>query len=119
MGITERGDEVEYHSRRGADDEATFSATYAPSGPAFDAAMGSLEWFLTERYCLYHVDRRQRPYRLDIHHAPWRLQPATATFMRNTMDAVNGLTLPDSTPLLHFVKRQDMVAWMPVDLRTP
>jgi hypothetical protein len=33
--------------------------------------------------------------------------------MRNTMAAVNGLTWPDSAPLLHFVKRQDMVAWPP------
>jgi uncharacterized protein len=116
MRVTARSDRVDYHARRHADGAAAFSATYAPTGPPFVAAVDSLEWFLTERYCLYHSDRRQRPYRLDIHHAPWRLQPATATVMRNTMAAVNGLTLPDSAPLLHFVKRQDMVAWPPARL---
>jgi uncharacterized protein YqjF (DUF2071 family) len=113
MRVTGRGDRIEYHSRRQTESDAAFSAVYGPAGQPFRAAVGSLEWFLTERYCLYHIDRRQRPYRLDIHHAPWRLQPATATLMRNTMAAVNGLTLPDSAPLLHFVKRQDTVAWLP------
>ena len=39
---------------------------------------GSLEWFLTERYCLYAVDARGRLCRAEIHHRPWRLQPAEA-----------------------------------------
>ena len=32
------------------------------------------------------------------------------------MAAVNGIALPEAGPLLHFVKRQDMVAWMPITL---
>jgi hypothetical protein len=53
---------------------------------------------------------------LDIHHPPWRLQPAQAQLLRNMMAEVNGVTLPDEPPLLHFAKRQDMVAWHPTNL---
>jgi hypothetical protein len=30
---------------------------------------------------------------------------------RNTMSEAAGISLPAGTPLLHFSKRQDMVAW--------
>jgi hypothetical protein len=82
----------------------------------FQAADGSLEYFLAERYCLYHVDRRGVPYRLEIHHRPWALQPARARIERNSMADANGLTLPDRAPLVHFAKRQDTVAWPPTAL---
>jgi hypothetical protein len=32
------------------------------------------------------------------------------------MADVNGVQLPDREPLLHFVKRQDVVAWAPAAL---
>jgi len=58
------------------------------------------------------------PYRLDIHHPRWPLQPAKARLTRNTMTDVIGIDLPDQLPLLHFVKRQDAVAWPPRPLKT-
>ena len=68
---------------------AEFEATYEPTGPPAVPARGTLEFFLTERYCLYHLDLLGRPSRLEIHHAPWQLQPARAEIARNTMaDAV-------------------------------
>jgi hypothetical protein len=57
------------------------------------------------------------PYRLEIHHPPWPLHHAEAEIVRNGMAAASGLTLDDTPPLLHFVKRQDMVAWAPTRLR--
>jgi hypothetical protein len=47
------------------------------------------------------------------------LQPAKAEIQRNTMAAAAGITLPDTEPLLHFVKRQDMIGWSPVRLLAP
>jgi len=101
---------VRYSSAR-REGRAELIAEYAPAGPSSSPAIGSLEYFLTERYCLYHVDRRGRPYRLEIHHPPWPLQPATATFTRNTMADAASIALPNRQPLLHFSTRQDMVAW--------
>jgi hypothetical protein len=105
---------VSYESRRrGRTSTAAFTAIYGPTGPAFDPRPGSLESFLTARYCLYALRRSGAPYRLDIHHAPWALQPAAATIARNTMAEASGIPLPAAPPLLHFARRQDMVAWAP------
>jgi uncharacterized protein YqjF (DUF2071 family) len=62
----------------------------------------------------FSLDANGEPYRLDIHHPPWPLQRARATIDRNTMAALSGIALPDDLPLLHFARRQDMVAWSPV-----
>ena len=77
----------------------------------FGQAPATLEHFLTERYCLYTVGRSGRVRRVDIHHPPWPLQDAEAEMPVNTMAAAAGIDLPDTPPILHFSKRQDMVGW--------
>lgn len=116
MRVAPAASGVAYRSVRAGTPAAEFRATYGPAGAAFVAVEGSLEHFLTERYCLYNVGRRAAPYRLDIHHPPWPLQPATASIERNTMGEANGVSLRDTPPLLHFSRRQDMVAWGPARL---
>jgi uncharacterized protein YqjF (DUF2071 family) len=106
-------DAVMYESERVDRDgvsEARFKGTYGPVGPAQLAAPGTLEHWLTERYCLYTVDGSGRVLRGEIHHPPWPLQAARAEIELNTMAAELGLTLPDQ-PLLHFARRQDVVFW--------
>jgi uncharacterized protein YqjF (DUF2071 family) len=103
---------IDYWSQRKRQPSAVFNATYGPAGPVFNPAEGSLEYFLTERYCLYHCNRVGTPYRLDIHHPPWSVQPAHAEIVENSMATASGLTLA-GLPLFHFAKRQDMVGWMP------
>ena len=95
---------------------ADFAARYAPSGPPRAPARGTLEHFLTERYCLYAVDRHGRAHRGEVHHAPWPLQPAEAEIELDTMAAAQGIDLPDTPPLLHFARRQDTVAWLPEEI---
>lgn len=98
-------------SRNQAARQADLTASYGPIGLPFNPAQGTLEHFLTERYCLYTVDEHGHPLRLEIHHAPWRLQPAAAEFRVNTMAEAAGLRLPARDPLLHYAQRQDVVAW--------
>jgi uncharacterized protein len=115
MEVETRNGYVHYASRRptaqGA--QAEFVARYGATGPAVFPEPGTLEHFLTERYCLYAVDHGNHPYRLEIHHPPWPLQSAEAEISTNTMAVAAGLRLPSMAPLLHFSKRQDMVAWSP------
>lgn len=106
---------VEYESQRWRS-EAAFRARYEPAGPRFTPARGSLEYFLTERYCLYHIDPLGRPSRLEIHHGPWVLQTAQASIAVNRMTEPIGVALVGA-PLLHFSARQDMVGWLPEVLR--
>ena len=112
MTVDVASDVVTYRSRRSGGD-ADLSARYRPAGESFHPEPGSLDYFLTERYCLYNLNRRGRPYRLEIHHPRWSLQRAEAEIERNTMARAAGFELPNVAPLLHFATRQDAVAWRP------
>jgi uncharacterized protein len=120
MKIAHRDGWIEYESRRTSSSgpPAQFAARYRPTGNAQPPDAGTLEHFLTERYCLFTVRRSASPSRLDIHHPPWPLQSADAEIAINTMADASGIHLPDTAPLLHFAKRQDMVAWMPEALKS-
>jgi uncharacterized protein YqjF (DUF2071 family) len=112
MSVTGKNGWIEYTSRRSSKARAAeFAGRYGPSGPVQVPQRGTLEHFLTERYCLYTLDGRARPSRLEIHHRPWPLQPARLELSVNTMADAAGIPLPPVPPLLHFSKRQDMVAW--------
>ncbi len=89
---------------------ADLRASYRPTGGVFHAQRGTLEHWLTERYCLYTLDGTGRVQRAQIHHPPWPLQPAEAELERNAMGAEIGLALDDE-PLLHYADRQDVVFW--------
>jgi len=71
---------------------------------------GSLEHWLTERYCLYTTTGRST-FRAEIHHVPWPLQDAEAEIEANTMAAAAGITLPDVPPLLHFSRKLEVRVW--------
>jgi uncharacterized protein YqjF (DUF2071 family) len=114
MSVIRAGLVVRYESARRTDEPAEFQAAYEATGKPFIAAAGSLEHFLTERYCLYHRNHRGRPYRLEIHHPPWRLQLARTHISLNTVVASSArLPIEGAPDLLHYAKRQDMVAWAP------
>ena len=113
MDVQETGGEIRYTSRRRTrmDGVAEFEGSYRPTGPVHLPQPGTLEHFLTERYCLYTVDDSFHARRLEIHHSPWPLHPADAAITVNTMAEAAGIRLPSIAPRLHFAKRQDMVAW--------
>jgi len=113
MTVHQTVGEIHYDSVRTGTAPAEFKGIYKPVGPPFVPVEGSLEYFLTERYCLYHLDRGGLPYRLEIHHPPWMLQPAEARLARNTMAEASGIALRGQPSLVHFVERQDAVAWAP------
>jgi uncharacterized protein len=113
VDVEDRSNRVTYASRRTSTDgpPAECIGTYRPVGPVFNPRPGSLEYFLTERYCLYAVDGSGGTHICEIHHPLWALQIAEAEFSVNSMARAAGFTLPDVSPLLHFAKRQDMVAF--------
>lgn len=90
---------------------ARLRMAYRPTGPVQEPRPGTLEHFLTERYCLYTCGPDGSPLVCEIQHGPWPLQPAEAEIRANTMAAAAGIDLPDAAPLLHFSRRQDTVVW--------
>jgi uncharacterized protein len=90
------------------DEGKAFSGSYRGLGSPTPPEVGTLEHFLTERYCLY-TQYGGTLYRADIHHRPWPLERADAAIDLNTMPP-EGLDVSGS-PLVHYSRRQDVVIW--------
>lgn len=100
---------------------ADFVAQYQPVGPVWNAEPGTLEHWLTARYCLY--SSRWKPgddaskglsakvYRGEIDHPPWSLQNATCQIETNTMCDAIGLNL-NTSPHLLFARDIHVRAWL-------
>ena len=114
MQRRETSEGTAYRSRRRfAARDARFDATYAPisgSAPAAPSEPGSLEHFLTERYCLF-TPSAGRILVGDIHHGPWPLQPGEAEIRVNEIPAAHGITLPNRPPVLHFSRELYVSIW--------
>jgi uncharacterized protein YqjF (DUF2071 family) len=113
MNLSSRGDEVHYFSQRTHRrvPAAEFAGSYRPVSDVFAAEQGTLEHWLTERYCLYAVASRQRIYRGEIHHAPWPLQRAEADIQENTMALAHDIALPATGAVLHYAHKLEVVVW--------
>ena len=107
MRAEKQGDAIIYSSRRGS---AEFKADYKPVGRVELAARGTLNHWLTERYCLYTV-HKANVFRGDIHHVPWPLQEAEAEIEVNTIAEAAGITLPAAPPALSFSRELKVLIW--------
>jgi len=108
------GDGVDYSSvrtHRGAA-QAAFSARYRPTGPVFRSVPGTLEHWLTERYCLYSAYGAGRIWRGEIDHEPWPLQLAEAAIEVNTLGDWLGIEMQGLPLTLHFSKSLAVHAWI-------
>ena len=104
---------IEYTSKRQHGPKpAEFRCSYGPSSLSFNAHPGSLEHFLTERYCLYAANRR-RLYRGEIHHLPWELQTATVELAENSMARTAGIALPAEPEVAYFSRELKVLFWAP------
>lgn len=110
---TWRDERCDYRSRRTHQSEpaADLHVRYRPIGDPFCAARGSLEFWLTARYCLYTSDRRGRVLRGEVDHAPWTLYAAQAEVIENSMFDQLGLSAPHESPHLLFSWLTEARAW--------
>jgi uncharacterized protein YqjF (DUF2071 family) len=113
MGSERVSDTIHYYSRRTHKGAlpAEFHAVFRPIAPIAFAKHGSLEQWLTERYCLYTVVPGKGVYRGDIHHVPWPLQQAELKTKKDTMAISHNIHLPEIQPLLHYSHRQEVLIW--------
>lgn len=112
MRITDRHG-VEYQSERTHRGEppARFRGRYRAVGSTFRAPAGTLERWLTDRYCLYAGDRSGRAWRGEVDHEPWHLAPGEAEIETNELFRGDGLPEVRGAPLVHAADPLDVVAW--------
>lgn len=108
----QQGSRIEYastrHDARGA--PAELRAAWTIGEPLAQSQPGSIEFFLTERYCLYSYHREQL-YRSRIFHEPWPLQSATLDSYQSTMITSLGVAEPAGGPLLHYAESIGVDIW--------
>lgn len=92
-------DWIRFHAiRRGRDTAAEFR--YRGHGPPREAAPGTLDFFLVERYALYaHHPEKGHLYRGRVHHAPYRLHEAEAPRWSTLPVAWDDLPEPSGPPV--------------------
>jgi uncharacterized protein len=117
MSLIRERAEVTYHSQR-VNGSAEFAAKYQPVGEQYQSHLGTLDHWLTERYCLYALSPGGKLLRNEVHHVPWPLYQAEADITKNSMLAPFGIQLPDTRPLLHFAPRVDVVVWDSTEVTT-
>ena len=102
-------------SRRSAELQVRY-ATCGGSQIMQPAKGGTIEHFLTERYCLF-THARRRLMRADVHHLSWPLLKAEAEFDELSLTTAEQIKLPDAAPLLHYARSLDVLAWPPRRVR--
>jgi uncharacterized protein len=109
MLVRSNADRISYSAKRAAA-SASFHASYRAESAVRHARPGTLEHWLTERYCLY-AHSRTNVYRAEIHHHPWPLQDASGEIEENSISNASGIELPPKRPLLHFVREITVLIW--------
>jgi len=102
---------INYSNERAEKPFAKFQATWSFDEPLPIANPDSLEFFLTERYCLFSEHKGQI-YRSRIHHDSWPLKKAMVHSHSSTMIEVLGLPEPSDAPLLHYAEELAVDIWM-------
>ena len=111
MGLVEKQGVIGYSSQRLLSAKPVrFGGSYGAAGSIALSEPGSLEAFLTERYCLFTSFFGQLLVG-EIHHLPWPLQPGFADIRLNELPAAHGFRLPDCAPVLHFAKELRVSLW--------
>jgi hypothetical protein len=112
ISLGQEAEQITYRSRRTHANApaAAFDATWRIGRPLEASQPGSLEFFLTERYCFLTV-HEGRVYRCRIHHPPWPLATAEVSSYHSTMIESHGLLTPDGEPLLHYAEEITVDIW--------
>ena len=123
MTLSQRSErEFEFRSRRRfSKHTAIFNARYRGLGPTrklADIRSGSLEYFLTERYCLFATNRDGQAMRANIHMVSSPLEDAEADIERNELPASIGIEIPAQEPVLYYSRRLAVYVW-PAEVAEP
>lgn len=108
--LQQSGQVIDYKLTRTDSPPASFDSTWKMGEALPPTTEDSLEFFLTERYCLYS-EHKNSIYQSRVHHAQWPLQKATLSSYSSRMVQSLGLPEPTTEPLLHYAEDISVDIW--------
>ncbi len=108
--LEQRGNTIDYSCKRTGKPPAQFKGSWNIGETVPFSHPDSLEFFLTERYCLYSENAGQL-YRARIFHQPWPLQKATMNSFESTMIDALGVKSFGGDPVLNYAESIDVDIW--------
>jgi uncharacterized protein YqjF (DUF2071 family) len=110
IDLSHEMDTIAYASRRTDDPPAQFAASWNIGETIPFSHPDSLEFFLTERYCLY-AESGGDLYRARIYHQPWPLHKATLNSHKSSMIEALGVKAFSDEPVLNFAEELEVEIW--------
>ncbi len=112
MSVSNSEGKVIYESMRKSGHSGTgnFLASYKPISPAYNSESGTLDEWLTERYCLW-VTKGDKVFRGDIHHTKWQLHEASCNIRQNSMASFLPREYFKGDPILHYSPQKHAYFW--------
>jgi len=110
IDLEQRGSTIDYSLDRTDKPSAQFKGSWNIGETVPFSHPESLEFFLTERYCLYS-EHDSKLYRARIFHQPWPLQKASMHCCESTMVESLGLESPEGQPVLNYAESLDVDIW--------
>lgn len=86
---------------------------YRPTAEGYFAKKGTLDYWLTERYCLW-TQKGRRLFRTDILHEKWKLQKAEVEIQKNSMAHFLPASSLSSDPVIHYSPSKRVLFWPPL-----
>jgi uncharacterized protein YqjF (DUF2071 family) len=96
MNVERRNEEIRYSARRSGSPSVQ-EYSFRPADDLGEAQIGSLEFFLIERYRLFSV-RRAQLVTGRVHHSPYKLEKAVVSKFDKSLFELDGLQPPPGAP---------------------
>jgi uncharacterized protein len=109
--------QIDYRSRRSRDNHS-LRYRYRASRKLGEASLGSLDFFLVERYRLFAY-RWGKLFTGRVHHSPYQLSEVTVTEADPALFAINGFETPTADPAHALYSGRVDVSIYPMDLVEP
>lgn len=113
VSIQKKGETFHYNSIRKCETKIPIicKGTYTPLPEVYFPETGTLDYWLTERYCFFSIDKEDNIYCTEIHHPPWPLQKVVTEPCMNSLFSLFHFDLTSVGPISHFSKGVNTLIW--------
>lgn len=90
-----------------------FEMRYRKIGEIFESEIGSLQEWLSERYCLYSKSNHTEFYRVEVHHKKWPLQNCEVSISKNDILKASNLEVDLDSMIVNYSPGVDVISFRP------